>query len=181
MLIKSLRVTRTCFRILWIAGVVALIALVGLPHVLGLLGRDVYVVRGASMSPDIPIGAVVVVDDIDRSAIKPGDVITFRVGTGNVVTHRVTAVNPGPELSFATKGDASNSADPVPVPANAVLGRVEFDVPTVGLIMTTLASTAGMVVVLGLFGALLIGGWFIDELVATVTPGRRGATAEPAI
>lgn len=182
MLIHSLRVTRTAFRILWIAGMVALIALVAMPHLLGVFGRQVYIVRGASMTPEIPIGAVVVVGQVDRTTIQTGDVITFRVGTGNVVTHRVTAVNGGSELSFATKGDASSSADPVPVPADAVLGKVEFDIPAIGLVMTTLASPAGMIVVLGIFGTLLIGGWFIDELVATLVPGnRRGAVAEQAI
>jgi signal peptidase len=181
MLIDSLRVVRTSFRVLWIGGMIALIALVAMPHVVGVFGRQVYIVRGASMSPEIQIGAVVLIDHVDRSQIKTGDVITFRVGSGNVVTHRVTAVLGDSELSFSTKGDASNSADPVPVPADAVLGRVQFSVPAIGLVMTTLSSTAGMIVVFGIFGTLLLGGWFIDELVATLVPGkRRGAVAEHA-
>jgi len=173
MITTGLRVIRGAFRVLWVAGMLALVALVALPHVLGVLDRQLYLVRGGSMDPDIPVGAIVITHDVDPATIRAGDVITFRVGSAAVVTHRVTAVTGGSEVSFSTKGDANEDADPVPVPANAVLGRVEVEFPTVGLVLNALTSTPGMVVILGLFGTLLVGGWFIDELVMTVNSASR--------
>ena len=182
MLVTVLRVVRTAFRVLWVAGLIAVLGLFALPHVLGVVGGEVYVVRGGSMSPDIPIGSIVITDSVDPHSIAVGDVITFRVGSASVVTHRVTAVSGGSQLSFDTKGDANNATDPVPVPADAVLGRVEFSAPSVGLVMTILGTAAGLIVTLAILGALLIGGWFIDELVATVRrPDSRGAAAEQVI
>jgi signal peptidase len=149
--------------------------MLALPHVLGVVGGQVYVVRGGSMSPDIPIGSIVITDPVDPHSIAVGDVITFRVGNASVVTHRVTGISGGSQLSFDTKGDANNAADPVPVPADAILGRVEFSAPSVGLAMTILSTVGGLVVAFGILGALLIGGWFIDELEATV---RRASSRE---
>jgi signal peptidase I len=180
--IRALRVIRGCFRALWVAGVVAVVSIVAMPHVLGAFDRQMYVVRGASMTPDIALGAVVVVHEVDPAQIRVGDVITFRAGSGVVVTHRVTQVSAGSQLSFATKGDASDAPDPVVVPAEAVVGVVELDVPALGLLLTTLASTGGTVLVLGLLVTLLLGGWFIDELVATVAPlAARRSVAKSAI
>lgn len=177
MVITALNMLRGAFRMMWLVGISALIALVALPHVLGLLDRQMYVVRGASMTPEIPIGAVIVIREVDARIIQPGDVITFRAGSGTIVTHRVTQVSGGSQLAFSTKGDASQAPDPVVVPAEAVLGRVELHIPTLGLALTVLASTAGMMIVLGLFATLLLGGWFIDELVATVSPLALGRAA----
>jgi signal peptidase I len=178
-LFRALKVIRGAFRVLWIAGMLVLVSLVALPHVLGALDRQMYIVRGGSMTPQIPIGAMVVTHEVDATAIRAGDVITFRVGTGNVVTHRVTQVTGDSQLAFETKGDANDTEDAVPVPADAVLGRVELDVPTLGFVVNALASTAGMVVILGIFGTLLIGGWFIDELAATVVGTTRRVGEQP--
>ena len=178
MLINALRVIRGAFRVLWVAGMFALVALVALPHVLGVVDRQLYIVRGGSMTPNIPIGSLLITHEVDPQTIQTGDVITFRVGTSAVVTHRVSGVSGGSQLSFDTKGDANESADPVPVPADAVLGRVDVELPTLGLVLNTLASTPGMLVVLGIFGSLLIGGWFMDELVSTVSAASRRRAAE---
>ena len=37
-----------------------------------------YIVRGASMTPEIPLGAVVVIHRVAPDGNRPGDVITFR-------------------------------------------------------------------------------------------------------
>jgi signal peptidase I len=181
-LIPTLRVTRSAFRVAWFACLGSLIVLVALPTLLGLVGRQMYIVRGASMDPGIPLGAIVVVEHVDPALIASGDVVTFRIGSASVVTHRVLAVTGGSQLSFATKGDANQTADPVPVPGDAVIGRVDFDVPAVGFFLATLATTMGMVVVVAILASLLIGGWFIDDLVATLASSRRrGVVAEQRV
>ena len=38
-----------------------------------------------------------------------GEIVTYRTPQGTVVTHRVTGITAGPELSFQTKGDASSA------------------------------------------------------------------------
>lgn len=182
MLVTALQILRTGFRILWIAGLIAIVGLLALPHVLGFMGREVYVVGGGSMSPAVPIGSIVVTESVDPHTIGVGDVITFRVGSAGVVTHRVTGIAGGSQLSFDTKGDANNAADPIPVPADAILGRVAFFAPAVGLVMTVLGTAGGMLVSFGILGALLVGGWFLDELAAAFRPATsRGAVAEQVI
>jgi len=68
------------------------------------------------------------------------------------------------------------------VPAGALLGRVVLAMPVVGLILTVLATTAGTLIALGILATLLLGGWFIDELVDALAPvSAGGAVAEPGI
>ena len=182
MVITGLLILRAGFRLAWISTVFALLTLIALPHVLSVLSWQMYIVRGASMEPSISLGSVVLIEPADPTQVHPGDIVTFRAGANNVVTHRVIAVSGGSQLAFATKGDANTSADPVTVPADAIVGRVGYSVPVLGFVLNTLASTAGVVIILGILGTLLLGGWFIEELAATLGPSaERGTVAEPAI
>jgi signal peptidase len=180
-MITGLRVAATAIRLAWVAAIVALMALMVMPHLLPALGRQVYIVRGASMQPAIPIGAVVVIEAVDPTDVQVGDVVTFRAASGTVVTHRVLAVNDAGDLSFSTKGDASTSPDPVIVPAASVLGRVEGMVPGLGSFLTTLATTAGTLAALGILGSLLLVGWFLEELAATLRPASARRSVAPAV
>ena len=182
MLINGIKVARIGVRVVWLAALVGVIALAVLPHLLPPLGRDMYVVRGGSMQPAIPLGAVIIVRHVEPTEVAPGDVVTFRAPNGTIVTHRVVGVSSADELAFQTRGDASASTDPVLVPASALVGQVEIYIPQLGMVIGVLASTLGAVATLGLLGGLLLAVMFMDELlvIARRTSQRRAVLTEPA-
>ena len=77
--------------------------------------------RGQSMWPAAPEGSLLAVTPCPTSALRPGDMVTFRMGV-RVLTHRVRRVLPtGHVVSW---GDSLLEADP-PIPPEDVLGRAE--------------------------------------------------------
>lgn len=175
MLGQGLKAAQVAARLAWIAGTAILLALIVLPAALPALGHQIFVVRGASMEPAISLGSVVVVHKVDPQSIQVGQIVTYRLPQGTVVTHRVTSIADGPELAFLTKGDASAAADPEPIPASEIVGSVEATVPHVGYLISVIGSPAGALVAVGLLGALLLMGWSIGRLARSLggaPPGR---------
>lgn len=182
MLINVIRVARVAVRLLWLTATVGIVGLAALPHIVPALGREMYVVRGASMQPAIPVGAVILVRHVEPTAIEVGDIITFRAPNQTLVTHRVVGISSTDEITFATKGDGSSAADAIVVSSGALVGRVETFVPHLGVVISVLASTLGAVAALGVLGGLLLAVIFMDALQATVrrSTQRRTALTEPA-
>ncbi len=178
MLLAALRLTRIGFRTLWICGVLALFALTILPALLRTAGFETYTVRGGSMSPTIPLGAMVLVQREPGSAVNAGDVITFEAPNSTIVTHRVVGRTAGDAPTFITQGDANPNPDPDMVPSTSVVGRVIFSVPAAGAALVAVSTLAGAIVVAALLVTLMVGGWFIDGLrdVVTARMAPRSAT-----
>jgi signal peptidase len=179
---KSLRILRLITRASWLVATISVLLLAAMPHALSLAGFDMFVVRGASMEPQIPLGSVILVKPVDPATVNAGDIISFRAPNDAVVTHRVLSVVTGDVLSFNTKGDGSNAADPVTVPAPAVIGTVEVYIPQLGFAITALATTLGAVAMIGFVGGLLLLSWFFDELITVAghPTQRRAVAPEPA-
>lgn len=89
-----------------------------------------------SMAPGLPPGTLIVVQPVDVDDLAVGDVITYQIRSGDpaVITHRVIAINASTtgERTFETKGDNNSDADPDPVSAIQVQGKVWYSVPLVG-------------------------------------------------
>ncbi len=165
----------------WLAATVAIFGLIALPYALPAVGREMYIVRGGSMEPALPIWSVVIVQHVDPAQLTVGDIVTFTAANKTTVTHRITEVVPGAQLGFHTKGDASLGADGTIVAAPSVSGRVVYVVPGLGQVITALASTIGTLAAIGLLGGLLLAVWFLDELRdASRSAQRRATVAEPA-
>lgn len=113
------------------------------------LGFSAAVVVTGSMSPAIEQGDLVVCRRSEDYAV--GDVITFRSGA-SLVTHRIVG---SAENGFVTQGDANNVADADPVPRSAVIGKVVFTVPKLGIFIEKLRTPLGMTVLV-LIGFALI-------------------------
>ena len=113
------------------------------------LGFTAAVVVTGSMSPAIEPGDLVVC----RRAADYGedDVIMFRSGA-SLVTHRIVGDTPD---GFTTRGDANNVADIEPVQHGAIVGKVVFTVPRIGLFIEKLRTPLGMTVLV-LIGFALI-------------------------
>ena len=113
------------------------------------LGFSSAVVISGSMSGAIEVNDMVVIHA--QKAYAPGDVITFRSGE-NLVTHRLLEQTPE---GYITKGDANNTPDPDPVPADAVEGKVVLVIPGMGRLMELIRTPIGMLL-LAAVGFLLI-------------------------
>lgn len=107
-----------------------------------LTGAVPLAVRSSSMEPDMPAGSLIVVRPVDTRHLAAGDVITYQVRSGepDLITHRIVAVQSSStgETSFVTKGDNNDSADPDPVVAEQVQGRLWYTVPLLGFVSSAL-------------------------------------------
>ena len=113
-------------------------------------------VLSGSMEPALPVGCVEVTRPVRLETIKTGDIITFRSPTnGELMSHRVIAVEDGESLQFRIKGDANEDSDPFAVPAENVVGRVWFRISHVGYVVEYLKTPIGFIL-LGICGMVLI-------------------------
>lgn len=116
----------------------------------GVLGYKFYDVLTGSMSPTIKPGSLIVVNDIDDNDIKEGDIITFKgSSTSNLTTHRVVEViEKDKNIKFQTKGDANDVLDPMLIDGNLLVGKVVFDIPHMGKVMSFINQYKVIIVVL---------------------------------
>jgi signal peptidase len=98
-----------------------------------LLGMGTYVVTGGSMEPMIQKGSLVIVEPVQPSLIRRGDIITFD-HYDQVTTHRVIAIDATQpaNLVFTTKGDANEVADPEGIHFPGKVGLYRASLPLVG-------------------------------------------------
>lgn len=186
------KLARTARRTGVVIVAVALVLLVGaaaLYAVPQLAGADrSYVVLSGSMEPAIAPGDVVVVETIDPTAIRDGDVITFDRGESYPTTHRVIEIQgAGPEIGFVTKGDANIDADPAIVRPSQIVGRVQsvgghlLVIPMFGYLVQFANTNTGTVLVLFIPLALLILNEVYIRLSDRQTPDRvSGEKPDPA-
>ena len=99
-----------------------------------------------SMAPGIRMGDLMLIEKCGSQEIGTGDVILYRdpreEDKGSLVTHRVTKVSEG---YFLTASDADGEEDPLPVPAENVLGKFRRTLPLLGGLVRFLKTTAGLV------------------------------------
>lgn len=134
--------------VLLVLAVTAGLALVALlPH----LDAHAMVVTSGSMEPTIPVGGLVIVDEVDGADIEVDDVITFEGYTGeSLTTHRVMDRRVVDDrLHFRTKGDANDTADVDLAPAEGVVGRVHTVVPYAGRALSELQRPVVRLALLG--------------------------------
>lgn len=125
-------------------------------------GHRLYAVRSGSMEPEFGVGDVVLVRERDAAAI--GDILTYRLPNGAVVTHRVIEVGAKDgQALFSTMGDANPTADAAPVPAAWVIGTVTGQIPLLGFLVALIAMPIGIVSVLSIAGTLITAIWLLDE------------------
>jgi signal peptidase I len=144
-----------------------------------ILGIEPQIVLSGSMEPALPTGGVVFVEPVKTLDVAVGDIITFKhpAQPDLLVTHRVTAVNDGPNgLEFHTKGDANNVEDDWVVPASTVVGRVRHSVPYLGRLTNKVKTRSGFLLVIGLPAALIV----LGELQNIYREARRRSTNRQA-
>jgi signal peptidase I len=147
-------------RLVTVLCVAALVFVVAAVLVPGLLGLQRYVITGGSMTGTIPKGAIIYSRVTPIEALKAGDIITFNPpGMSTAVTHRIVAVEQGPDggPAFRTKGDFNETADPWnPITLNEPQqARYVFQVPLLGYALAALSMRTVRIALIGV-PALLI-------------------------
>ena len=145
------------------------------PGVIGAEGS--YVVLSGSMEPSISTGDVIVVDEVDPTAVEEGDVITYlRTDAETPTTHRVVGITEqGDETAFITQGDANDEPDASPVLASQVMGQVTFTIPYIGYVIEFVNTPMGFIALVIVPFVLLL----LTEL-RSILASKNSATDETA-
>ncbi len=100
-----------------------------------LAGMQAHVIVSGSMEPSIASGDVVLTQNVDPAAVRPGMVLLFHdpAFPGRLLMHRVTKVNG--DGTVVTRGDANRTDDSTAVSMTAAEGIGRLRVPYVGLPM----------------------------------------------
>lgn len=130
----------------------AIAAVLVLPVLFGC--KSMAVVSG-SMEPQIPVGSIVVVKEVDARELEVGDVISYRISGDTMVTHRITAIDFDNE-TITTKGDANETEDANPVSFSDVVGRKLFHVPLLGYLSIYIKTPLGIVGVCAVLIVLIL-------------------------
>ncbi|HSX09987.1 MAG TPA: signal peptidase I [Candidatus Saccharimonadales bacterium] len=102
-------------------------------------GYHSYNVMTGSMTPNIPIGSLVLVHP---GSYAVGDIITFNRGP-ITVTHRLVGQK---NNQYITKGDANKIADPELVNKNDVIGKDLLIIPFIGKFVDYLKTAPGFII-----------------------------------
>ena len=125
-----------------------------------LWGYGIYTVTSGSMEPEIPTGALVLVHK--QVSYSVGDVICFRDTAGNMVMHRVIALDAKEKGIIQTQGDANNTADD-PIAADQISGRVAAVSPAAGYLVIWIKSHVPEMLFCG--GIFLVAGYMGRKLL----------------
>lgn len=124
-----------------------------------LLGYQMYIVQGGSMSPAFEAGSLALLQPIETENIQVGDIITYQSPEkeASLTTHRVVDINQeGGQRSFTTRGDANLVDDQHPVSSEHVVGEVKRTVPYAGYLMNFGQTKTGIIFLVFIPGALII-------------------------
>lgn len=148
------QVINTLISIIFIIVFVTVIALILQKFVLekevpDLFGYKILQVMSGSMSGEFETGDTILIKKIDdESNLKIGDVVTYRIKTNTLVTHRIINITrTGESLSYTTKGDANNTEDMEKVTFSAIEGIYVKKLRLISNLIKFMQKTYGMVII----------------------------------
>lgn len=143
------------FAALAIALLLPLAILLGSAFLMGLRFQPV---ESGSMEPRYQQGSLAVVEPIDAAEVEAGMAIVFTdpADPSRLIAHRAVKQLSGDPPAWQTRGDANPAADPLPIGASAVRGRVAWSIPGLGTIVTAIRGGPAVVLFVGLPLTLLI-------------------------
>lgn len=120
------------------------------------LGIKSYVILSGSMQPELNIGDIAIVKDIQENELQNGDIISFREGQ-TVVTHRIIDIETiDNQKQFTTKGDNNNSVDKKNINIDVIEGKVIAVIPFLGKIGLMLKGKITIILSVIIFYAYLV-------------------------
>ena len=154
-----MQVVRHVFNALSTIVLIVLVALVVAFAGVRLVGLTPYAVLSGSMEPELPVGSLIYVQDVDPQTIQVGDTVTFLNGSNQVVTHQAYEVDAG-QCLVRTQGINNKDADGTllhdaePVSFDQVIGVPVACVPILGYVNAFVTSQPGILVVIA--GAVVL-------------------------
>lgn len=120
------------------------------------------IVLTESMQGTINAGDLIIIKSAKPEEIQKGDIITYfdpKSSKNSTTTHTVIDIKTiDGKLMFETKGDANNTADKDPVPAEKLIGEYNgVRIPGMGRVAMFMQTTPGLLVCVVLPLLLLIG------------------------
>ena len=112
-----------------------------------------------SMHPTFSKGAGVITLKIEEEDLKEGDIISFAYDN-KIVVHRIIKIEDNGLIT--TKGDANDDPDS-PITVDKIKGEVIKDYPKIGLMVRTIKSPAGCIILLITAISLLIISFLAEE------------------
>ena len=142
---------------------ICLLVLAGFIFIPRLVGCQEYAVLSGSMTPTIPVGALVFDKPVDIETLEVGDIITYKLSGETLVTHRVIAIDEM-EQTVTTQGDANNAADGSPVAFGSIVGVYAFHVPYMGYMSIYGRTPLGISAVCGVLIVIILLNFLPDAL-----------------
>ncbi|MBP9759595.1 signal peptidase I [Candidatus Dojkabacteria bacterium] len=117
----------------------------------------IYTVLSGSMEPTITQGSIIIVSP--KAQYLVGDIITFYTSKDrfsdnmkvDTVTHRIISIN---KISnnevFLTKGDANASNDKEQISRSNIVGRVVFEIPSIGYVINFSKTLPGFSILIAM-------------------------------
>lgn len=111
------------------------------------LGIKTYTIVSGSMEPEIQIGDIVIVKEVEEDKLQEGDIISFRQGQ-SVVTHRIIGIIENEnEKTYKTKGDNNNIEDRQEIGFALIEGKLIGKIPFLGKIAQMLQGKITVIVI----------------------------------
>lgn len=145
-------------------------------------GVRLLTVQSGSMAPVIPTGSLVItrrnpeiVAPIHQPRFLVGDVITFSLDNGALVSHRIVDIQKrdGGYL-YQTKGDANQAADSELVDESDIVGQLVYSIPYLGKIQLFARQPAGFILLV-LIPCTYVIIFEVITIVKEVITGRKSA------
>jgi len=138
--------------------IIAVVAILLIVSVLPVPGNIKFmVVLSGSMEPSIKTGSIVMTKP--ASEYKVGDVITFGPysKTKAPTTHRIVEIQEqNGQKIYITKGDMNNAPDAKQVTQKEIIGKVVFDAPYLGYVVSFTRRPLGFVLILIIPAAIIV-------------------------
>lgn len=140
-----------------LSGIILLVlaVLAGLLIIPKLMGYEEMAVLTGSMEPNYPVGSLIFVKEIEPDQLEVGDVITYRLDSDTVVTHRIVEIDKEAQ-TVTTKGDANSSNDGSPVPYSEIVGKAHFKIPYLGYVSMNIKTPKGIMAICGVLIAIIL-------------------------
>ena len=135
--------------------ILLLIIVAGILIVPQMLGMNTLAVLSGSMQPNIPVGSLIIIDDVKFDDLKVDDVITYKVNSSTLVTHRIVSLDSNKQ-EMITKGDANEVDDGSPISYQNVVGKLLFTVPLLGYLSVYMKTPLGIAILCGIIFVLIV-------------------------
>ena len=112
-------------------------------------GIKTFTIISGSMEPNISVNDLVIIKEVEKSEIKKGDIISFKIN-GEIITHRVINIetDTNGEILYTTQGDANNIQDYNKITFENIEGKYIGKIPKVGKIVITLKNKETLTVLI---------------------------------